>query len=55
MGEISYYGAAFSKARKQLEMGRLAAVQKAGTQNARGLGGLGPLVLRKGSGGACIP
>jgi hypothetical protein len=27
MGEISHYGPAFSKARKQLETGRLAAVQ----------------------------
>jgi hypothetical protein len=33
------YGAAFSKACKQLEMGRLAAVQKAGTQNVTGLEG----------------
>jgi hypothetical protein len=54
-GEISHYGAAFSKARKQLEMGRLATVQKAGTQNVIGLVRLGPLVLCKGSGGGCIP
>jgi 6-phosphogluconolactonase/glucosamine-6-phosphate isomerase/deaminase len=47
--------AAFSKARKQLETGGLAAVRKAGTQNAIALGRLGPLVLRKGPGGACIP
>jgi len=50
-GEISHYGAAFSKARKQLEMGWLAAVQKTGTQNVIGLGKVGPLALRKGSGG----
>jgi hypothetical protein len=39
LDEILHYGAAFSKARKQLEMVRLAVVQKAGTQNAIGLKG----------------
>ena len=52
LDEILHYGSAFSKAGKQLEMARLAVVQKAGTQNAGGLERLGPLVLRKGSGGS---
>jgi ketosteroid isomerase-like protein len=51
--EISHFGAAFSKARKQLKMARLAVVQKASTQNAIELENLGPLELRKGSGGVC--
>jgi hypothetical protein len=54
-GEISYDGVICSKARKQLEMCRLAAVQKAGTPNVKGVGRLGPLVRRRGSGGACRP
>ena len=52
--EISHFGA-FSKARKQLKMARLAVVQKVRPQNAIELESLGPLVLRKGSGGVCIP
>jgi hypothetical protein len=54
LAEISDYGAAVSKTRKQLEMGRLAMVRKAGTQNVRA-GRQGPLVLREGLGGARIP
>jgi hypothetical protein len=36
------------KACKRLELGRLGAVQRTGTQNVVGLQRLGPLVLRKG-------